>query len=297
MALASSLLQHACWYRWCATKTCRLALGLAFEQIDDQLTRSKLLGAAVVCADQLAASCRAMLCAGGRNYCTVHDRHCAHFSHDCDLHCTANCRYTMLLSSKAAATCDGVYEMQYPKITESVRTHIGVQYCAPYPSWPSQDTQVNGTGLANLLGQACPSSTAGEAAQCTGDADPCVDKAACPEDSAVTCVPKACASKTMVNQFVTSAEPCQPLFFSAITGLPVSSCGITNQRLARQARQAEKRLGTGAADTGSADTVGGDAGNSQQQQAPMRLGSVLGGGSRLGPLPVLSDAAAGTSSP
>lgn len=188
--------------------------------------------------------------------------------------------------------------MQYPKVTESVRTHIGVQYCAPYPSWPSQDTQMNGTGLANLLGKVCPSSTAGEPPQCTGTADPCTGKAACPDDSAVTCVAKACASKTMVNQFITSADPCQPLFFSAVTGLPVSSCGITSQRLARQARQAEKRLTTGVpADSGSGDTASGNAGSSQGE--PMRLGSVLGGGSRLGPLPVLSDAAAaaGTGSP
>lgn len=165
------------------------------------------------------------------------------------------CRYTLLLSSKPSASCDGVYDIQHSRITDSVRTHVGLKACTPYPTWPSQDTSVNGTGLAGLLGRSCPSSTAPEVAQCTGDSDPCTGQAACPEASAITCVPKACVGKYMVDSKLLSVEPCQPVFLSKVSGLPVISCGVTTQRLTRQARQADKRLSTDAQSSSSDGTA------------------------------------------
>lgn len=172
--------------------------------------------------------------------------------------------------------------MQYPAITSSIRTHIGVQSCAPYPTWPSQDTSTNGTGLAGVLAQSCDGAADTTAQRCTGGNDPCTGKASCSDETAVTCVAKACTGKYMVNNGLISAEPCQPVFISKVTGLPVESCSITKQRLDRQARQSEKRLSRGIDTAGS----GSDGG-----PAPQRLGSVLGGGSRLEPLPELSGAA------
>lgn len=131
--------------------------------------------------------------------------------------------------AQAAASCDGVYNLHSARITESVRSNIAMQSCVPYPAWPSQDTNLNGTGLASALGRTCPGATAPAAAECT---DTCGEAAACAEDTAVTCVPKACVGKVMVSSLLLSPEPCQPVYISKVTGLPVSSCDITSQRLA-----------------------------------------------------------------
>lgn len=187
-------------------------------------------------------------------------------------------RYTLLLSSKAGASCDGVYSLQHSRITDSVRTHVGMQTCAPYPAWPSQDTSVNGTGLAGVLGRSCPGSTAPEVARCEGSNNPCIGKAACASDTAVTCVPKSCVGKYMVSTRLLSVDPCQPVFISDVSGLPVDSCDVSLQRLARQARQAEKRL---SADSGGSQGAGG--------RAEAGDGSV-----QLPPLPSLQQGAAGT---
>lgn len=199
-------------------------------------------------------------------------------------------RYTLLLSSKAAAKCDGAYNMMTARITDSIRTHVGMQSCAPYPTWPSQDTAADGAGLAHVLAESCDGAAEKKVAKCTGSADPCTGKAACTEDSAITCVPKACVGKFLLHNALTGVDACQPVFISKVTGLPVQSCQITVQRLARQARQAEKRLtATTAAGAAAPDanTTAADEGGDAAGQAPTRLGSVLGGGSRLVPLPQL----------
>lgn len=191
-------------------------------------------------------------------------------------------RYTMLLSTQpAGGSCNGVYDIQYARITDSVRPHVATQQaiCAPYPAWPSQDTLVNGTGLANALGEACPGASSAKAADCTGSRDPCAGQAACAEDSAVTCVPKACPGKYMVNNALLDPAVCRPVYISKITGLPVTSCDVTAQRLARQVRQGERRLDNtnSIGDGGAAAADGGGGGllsrllpaaGSQQQQRP-----------------------------
>lgn len=188
-------------------------------------------------------------------------------------------RYTMLLSAKpAGGSCDGVYNIQYARITDSVRPHVATQQaiCAPYPAWPTQDTRVNGTGLANALGEACPGASSAKAADCTGSRDPCAGQAACAEDSAVTCVPKVCAGKYMVDNALLAPTVCRPVYISKITGLPVVSCEITTQRLARQFRQGERRLDyTNSIGGGGAAAAGGGGllsrlmpAGGQQQQKP-----------------------------
>ena len=93
-----------------------------------------------------------------------------------------------------------------------------------------------------------------------------------------------------MHSLVTGVDSCQPVFISKVTGLPVQSCQVTGQRLARQARQAEKRLSTSTAPATTDSTAqgGGSAGQLE------RLGSVLGGGSRLLPLPSLSSDSTGS---
>jgi hypothetical protein len=164
----------------------------------------------------------------------------------------------MLLSAQpAGGRCNGVYDVQYARITDSIRPHIATQQaiCAPYPAWPSPDTRVNGTGLANALGEACPAASSPKPAGCTGSRDPCAGEAACAKDSGVACVAKACAGKIMVSNALLEREVCRPVYISKVTGLPVVSCDVTAQRLARQVRKGERRLDN--TDSSSMSGVGG----------------------------------------
>jgi hypothetical protein len=91
----------------------------------------------------------------------------------------------MLLSSKPAAGCDGAYTIAHPRIVDSVRPHLHMPTCAPYPSWPSQDTSKDGKGLAGLLASKCPGAVDPKPANCSGAADPCMS-AQCPAGAAIT---------------------------------------------------------------------------------------------------------------
>jgi hypothetical protein len=167
---------------------------------------------------------------------------------------------------------------------------LGVPSCAPYPTWPSQDTSVNGSGITGLLARTCPGAADGPAApgSCSGADDHCTTATPCDPQSGIVCVAKACEGKFMTNSFISDTGACQPVFISKVSGLPVASCDITVQRLARQARQADKRLsGSGSAGRSRSLSSGGGVGGESAAQ-PTRLGAVLPGGSRLLPTPSLS---------
>lgn len=178
-------------------------------------------------------------------------------------------RYMLLLSSKAAASCDGAYHMQHRAIVDSIRPHLGLSMCAPYPAWPSQNTDPNGDGLANLLAQQCPGAANATPATCTGENDPC-KAAQCPSGAAVACVPKACEGRYMLGSSITYQEPCKPVFISQVNGLPVGSCDVTVQQLNRQARQLDRRLGVAAGKT-TGDVRGVDSNGTPQLVDPQSL--------------------------
>uniref|UniRef100_A0A383VJG0 Uncharacterized protein n=1 Tax=Tetradesmus obliquus TaxID=3088 RepID=A0A383VJG0_TETOB len=157
-------------------------------------------------------------------------------------------RYMMLLSSKPAAGCDGAYTIAHPRIVDSVRPHLGMSTCPPYPRWPSQSTSTDEEGLAGLLSTKCPGAANPKPANCSGAADPC-NALQCPKGAAITCVPKACEGRYMAGGTLVGANTCSPMFISQDTGLPVVSCDVTSNQLNRQARQSQKRLGLAAGKT------------------------------------------------
>lgn len=202
-------------------------------------------------------------------------------------------RYTVMLSSKPAAACDGAYNLASARIDDAVHAYLGTQYCSPYPTWPSQDVSTTGTGIAGMVAGTCPGAVVDAApAACEGTADPCTTQQ-CDPSTGITCVAKACSGKFMVTASILEAGVCMPTFFSRITGLPVASCAVAAQRLARQVRQTDKRLGMAA---GKQVHSAHDAASSKQPAAastddkgtPVRAGAVSVGGSRLLPLPALS---------
>lgn len=159
-------------------------------------------------------------------------------------HCTAAAcdRYMFMLSNKAAAACDGGYTLAHPKITDSVRPHLGIggpDVCPPYPVWPSQSIATSGDGFANLLSQQCPGAANPKRAKCN---DPCKDKA-CPASSRVSCIVKSCEGRYMLQDTITPVDTCAAVFISDITGLPVAGCQLTEMQLMRQQRQSKKRVG------------------------------------------------------
>jgi hypothetical protein len=99
--------------------------------------------------------------------------------------CLQPYRYMMLLSSKPAAGCDGAYDVAHPRIVDSVRPHLGMSTCPPYPRWPSQSMSPDGEGLAGLLSTKCPGAANPKPANCSGAADPCT-VAQCPGGAAIT---------------------------------------------------------------------------------------------------------------
>eukprot|EP00879_Flechtneria_rotunda_P000823 GHRR01000947.1.p1 GENE.GHRR01000947.1~~GHRR01000947.1.p1 ORF type:complete len:394 (+),score=69.23 GHRR01000947.1:168-1349(+) len=149
-------------------------------------------------------------------------------------------RYTMLLNSAAVADCDGAYNIANAKVVDSIRPHLGFSQCMPYPTWPSQNTDVKGDGLASLISKTCPGAASAKRSKCT--IDPCKE-AECPLGAAITCVSKSCEGRYMMGGMATKTEACTAVFFSNYTGLPMQSCETTAQQLVRQARQAGKRMG------------------------------------------------------
>lgn len=181
-----------------------------------------------------------------------------------------------LLSSKAAAKCDGAYSLAHSAIKESIRPHLstgGADVCPPYPSWPAQSTKVDGGGLAGLISKQCPGAAVQKTEEC---AEACKNQT-CRAGSGITCVAKACEGRFMLQDSITPVGACAPVFISEVTGLPVAGCNITDMQLVRQHRQSQKRVGLLSGETPkSIDSSGNPRIVDPQSLFAGRFGTALG---------------------